>query len=150
MEAFEQKILVRWSDLDPNNHVRHSAYYDYGAQARIACLYQQGIGIDWLSRNGIGPVLFREEAVFYRELRFHDQLIIDTKLSCVSADHRKWSIRHSIMRGDELCAIITVDGAWIDLEKRRIVQPPPELIEKFEAGARTEDFQIIDSAKKQG
>ena len=46
MESFEQNITVRWSDLDPNGHVRHSVYYDYGAQARIAYMQKQGIGID--------------------------------------------------------------------------------------------------------
>ena len=64
MESFEQNIIVRWSDLDPNAHVRHSVYYDYGAQARIAFLQKHGFGIDWMARNGIGPILFREEAKF--------------------------------------------------------------------------------------
>ncbi len=27
MEAMEQKLAVRWADLDPNGHVRHSIYY---------------------------------------------------------------------------------------------------------------------------
>ncbi|MFK5925580.1 MAG: hypothetical protein QM483_03015 [Desulfuromusa sp.] len=35
MDFFEQNIQVRSSDLDPNGHVRHSVYYDYGVQPRI-------------------------------------------------------------------------------------------------------------------
>jgi acyl-CoA thioester hydrolase len=62
-------FTLRWADLDPNGHVRHSVYYDWGAVARIAYLEKQGVGLDWMVRNGIGPVLFREEARFSREIR---------------------------------------------------------------------------------
>ena len=148
MESFQQRILVRWSDLDPNAHVRHSAYYDYGAQVRIAHLQKCGFSIDWMTRKGIGPILFREEARFYRELKSGDELVVDVRLSGVSADHRKWSMRHRIMRGDELCATIELDGAWLDRNTRRVVPPPKELVERFEAMEHTEDFAVIDAEKK--
>jgi len=148
METFEQAITVRWSDLDPNGHVRHSVYYDYGAQARIAYLQKQGFGIDWMAQNGFGPVLFREEAKFLRELRPADELVIDVRLSGVSEDHRKWSIRHRILRGEKLCAVIDMDGAWLDLKTRRLAQPPAEMREKFEALEHTEDFRGIPSGKR--
>ena len=32
---------LRWSDLDPNGHVRHSVYYDWAATVRLAYLEQQ-------------------------------------------------------------------------------------------------------------
>jgi acyl-CoA thioester hydrolase len=144
MSTFHWNITVRWADLDPNGHVRHSVYYDYGAQARIMYMQQQGVGIGWLAQQGVGPVIFREEAKFRHELIFGDDLVIDTLLSGVSADHRKWSLRHRILRGDQVCATLDLDGAWLDLKERRVVQPPQELAEKFESLARTEDFQIIE------
>ncbi|MDX2481110.1 MAG: thioesterase family protein [Desulfuromusa sp.] len=147
MESFEQNIQVRWSDLDPNGHVRHSVYFDFGAQARIAYLQQQGFGIDWMKSNGIGPVLFREEAKFYRELNSGDDLIINVKLSGLSDDHRKWSMHHQILRGDELCATLDLDGAWLNLKTRRIAPPPKELGTKFGALERTEDFRVTTSGK---
>lgn len=147
METFTQNIIVRWSDLDPNGHVRHSAYYDYGAQARIGFLQKYGFDVEWMKRNGIGPILFREEAKFYRELSSGDQLVIDVRLSGVSADHRKWSMRHQIMRGDELCATLDMAGAWLDLNERRVTVPPAELIKKFEGLGHTEDFQEITSRR---
>lgn len=38
MEKFIQEIQLRWSDLDPNFHLRHSVYYDWGAFCRIEFL----------------------------------------------------------------------------------------------------------------
>ena len=143
MQTIAQTISVRWADLDPNGHVRHSVYYDYGAQARIAFLHQHGFGIDWMTGNGIGLVLFREEAHFHRELKFGDELVVDVMLSSASADHRKWSLRHRILRDDILCATLNMDGAWLDLKKRRLVRPPRELSDRFSALPHTDDFQLM-------
>jgi acyl-CoA thioester hydrolase len=38
MDSFTIPLDIRWSDLDPNFHLRHSVYYDYGAFARVQFL----------------------------------------------------------------------------------------------------------------
>ena len=38
MEEFSLDIQLRWSDLDPNDHIRHSVYYDWGAMCRMEYL----------------------------------------------------------------------------------------------------------------
>jgi len=144
MESFQQNIQVRWSDLDPNGHVRHSAYYDYGAQVRIAYLQKNS----WMKTNGIGPVLFREEAKFYRELGSGDELVIDMRMSGLSEDQRKWSMHHRILRGKKLCATIDIDGGWLNLKTRRIVPPPEELVKQFGMLERTENFQVISAGRR--
>ncbi|HLU62280.1 MAG TPA: thioesterase family protein [Gammaproteobacteria bacterium] len=148
MAAFEQKITVRWADLDPNGHVRHSAYYDYGAQARVALLEARGLGIGWMTKQMIGPVLFREEARFLRELRMSDVISINVMLGGRSEDNRKWRIVHEIRRGEELCAVVEVEGAWMDLRARKITVPPEELAHAFDDAPKTEDFQLITSGRR--
>jgi acyl-CoA thioester hydrolase len=145
--VFTQPIALRWSDLDPNGHVRHSAYYDWGAMARITFLDQKGVGLAWMEEHAIGPVLFREEAKFMRELRFGDQLTIDVWLAASSTDGRKWRMRHRILRGDELAATIEIDGAWLDLRARKIVVPPDDLARAFANVPHSEDFVILPSSK---
>lgn len=53
MIAFHLPIQLRWSDLDPNFHVLHSKYYDFGALCRM----------DYLTRNGITPAVMAREAL---------------------------------------------------------------------------------------
>ena len=36
MEVYSKKLEVRWADLDPNFHVLHSKYYDFGAYCRLS------------------------------------------------------------------------------------------------------------------
>lgn len=147
METFTQKITVRWADLDPNGHVRHSVYYDYGAQARVALLEKRGLGLSWMAKHMIGPVLFREQAKFLRELHMSEEITIDVQMGGLSDDGRKWRIVHEIRRGDELCAVLDMDGAWLDLRARKIVVPPDALSHAFEDLPRTENFEVLRSSK---
>lgn len=148
MEPFTQMITVRWADLDPNGHVRHSVYYDYGAQARVALLEKKGLGLGWMAKNMIGPVLFREQAKFLRELHMSEEITIDFQVAGESEDGRKWRIVHNIRRGDELCAVLDMDGAWLDLRARKIVVPPEELRIAFSNLPRTEDFEVLPSGRQ--
>jgi acyl-CoA thioester hydrolase len=148
MEPFTQKITVRWADLDPNGHVRHSVYYDYGAQARIALLEQRGLGLKWMASNMIGPVLFREQAKFLRELHMSEEITIDFQIAGESEDGRKWRVVHNIYRGEELCAVLDMDGAWLDLRARKIAMPPEALRFAFHDLPRTENFEILQSSRK--
>jgi acyl-CoA thioester hydrolase len=115
--------------------------------ARIGFLERQGVGLAWMTANAIGPVLFREEAKFLRELRFGDQLVIDVQLAGASADGRKWRMRHRIFRGPDLAATIEVDGAWLDLRARKIVAPPEDLVHAFADVSRSDDFTVLPTSK---
>jgi acyl-CoA thioester hydrolase len=145
--AFSQPVGLRWADLDPNGHVRHSVYYDWGAMVRIGYLETKGVGLEWMAHHAIGPVLFREEARFLRELRLGDKVDIDLSLAGASADGRKWRMRHRILRGAEVAATLEVDGAWLDLRVRKIVVPPEEMVRAFADVSRTEDFLAMTSGK---
>jgi acyl-CoA thioester hydrolase len=146
--VYTHPIGLRWADLDPNGHVRHSVYYDWGAMCRVAYLERQGVGLHWMTRNAIGPVIFREEAKFLRELRFGDELTIDLRLAAASPDGRKWRMVHRIFRGEELTATVELDGAWLDLRARKIVVPPVEMVRALDHLGRTEDFAVLGSGAK--
>ena len=74
---FKQTVQIRWADIDANRHLRHSVYYDYGASMRMAALTSQGLTMQKLEELMMGPILFREEAIFRREIRFEDEISID-------------------------------------------------------------------------
>src|SRR5688572_3572317 len=124
MSAFSFPIQIRWSDIDANRHMRHSVYYDYGATARMLLLSNGGLTTSKLEELQIGPVLFREEAVFRREVLLEDKISIDTVLTRSTRDFGRWSLRHQITKEDAtIAAIISVDCAWIDMTKRKLAVP---------------------------
>ena len=144
MNEFVKSMEVRWSDLDPNFHVRHSIYYDWGAYSRICIFQEQGLTPSFLTEHNLGPILFREEAIFRKEIRFGDQLTIDLQLMKLKEDYSRWSIRHTLFKnGDTIAAIITVDGAWINTLIRKLSVPPPEAVLVFNAMPKSTDFEWI-------
>jgi acyl-CoA thioester hydrolase len=144
MENFSLQLQVRWSDIDANRHLRHSVYYDYGAFCRMEMLSQFGLTTQKLEALGIGPILFREEAVFRREIVFEDRIRITTEIIKASEDYSRWSIRHQLLKADEtLAATVTVDGAWIDMGKRKLAIPDDFVQSIFSRVPKSSEFSVI-------
>jgi acyl-CoA thioester hydrolase len=142
MEKYVKEVQIRWSDLDPNFHLRHSVYYDWGAFCRISFLDENGLTSDILKNLQIGPILFREECVFRKEIKMGDSVTIDLELIRSKKDFSRWSFRHNIIKnGDTVAAVITVDGAWLDIVKRKLAGPGKEVTHVFSAMPFSKDFQ---------
>ena len=142
MATFSKSISVRWSDLDPNFHLRHSVYYDFGAQQRIEILQAMGLTPEIMQEQHFGPVIFREECLFKKEIRFAEEVIITARVAKMKADGSRWTIQHDFLSADNrVLAIITVDGAWMDTNLRRLATPTPEVvIAVLNAFPKTETF----------
>lgn len=144
MNPFLYPIHLRWADMDPNYHLRHEVYYSLGAQARVEMLFASGITPAVMRQANIGPVLFREECLFKREVRLGDQCALHVWLSKARADGSRWSFRQEFVRQDGLlCAVLHVDGAWIDTELRKVAIPPQALMKQFLDLPRTADFELL-------
>ena len=141
MNEFSREVHLRWSDLDPNFHVRHSVYYDWGAFCRIEFLNQYGLTYKVMQDLQFGPIIFREECVFRKEIRSGDEIKINLKIKGGRKDYSRWSIVHEITKADgTLCAVLTVDGAWIDTAKRKLASPPQKVFEVFDHMPKDESF----------
>lgn len=145
MGVFTKEISIRWSDLDPNFHVRHSAYYDFGAQHRVEVLAQQGLTLRVMQENYIGPILFREECVFRKEIRLGNQITISTKIGKMKPDASRWTIVHELINDKgEICAVLSVDGAWMDTKLRKLASPTPKIVaDVMNAFPKTDDFILL-------
>ena len=141
MEPFKIPLQVRWSDLDPNLHIRHSVYYDWGAFCRIAFLHAKGLTTELMHQLQFGPILFREECVFRKEVRLGDEIFIDLKLVKSRPDFSRWSIQHQILKDGAPCAVLTVDGAWINIGLRKLATPPEAVHSVFSSMPRSEQFE---------
>jgi len=145
METFIIPVQVRWSDIDPNFHLRHSVYYDWGALSRIEFLNKYGLTAYEMMKQQFGPILFREESVFKKEIRLGDNVTINLELLKAKKNNSRWTVQHTIMKnGDTVSAILTVDGAWIDTMKRKLTAPPAEAAYVFDQMPRAKNFQWLD------
>jgi acyl-CoA thioester hydrolase len=128
LSTFSKIISIRWADLDPNFHLRHSVYYDLGSQFRVELLDEAGLSMKTMKEQGFGPILFREECIFKREILMADEITLTAKILKMKQDGSRWTILHEFIRADEtLCAQLTLDGAWMDVINRRIANPTPQI-----------------------
>jgi acyl-CoA thioester hydrolase len=136
---YEGQVL--WSQVDANMHLRHSAYADFAAQARIAMLEKVGLKYELLQALKIGPVLFREETIYMREVAINDTVRVTCELTRNRPDGSRWSFRQHIFRSDDVqAAAVHVDGAWIDIVKRKLTVLPEAYAVKFLDIPRSADF----------
>jgi acyl-CoA thioester hydrolase len=148
-ERYVRTFQVIWADLDPNAHMRHSAYADYGAQARIGFLAEHGFGLKEFHQLKLGPILFREDLRYLREVRAHDKISVTCEAVGISPNRKHWRIRHRIFREDgELACTIDCQGAWFDLTARKVVPAPAALAKVMEQMPRSEDYAEFEPKKE--
>lgn len=146
MEPYIKPLEIRWSDLDPNFHLRHSVYYDYGAYIRITFLESHGMTTAFMAKHHFGPIIFREECVFKKEIRLGDTISIDMQLLKARPDQSRWTFQHRIFKNNqEVAAILTLDGAWMDTQLRKLTVPPELVKDLLEHMPRADNFEWINT-----
>jgi acyl-CoA thioester hydrolase len=145
---FEVTFNTKWSDFDPNRHMRHTAYNDYAAEVRVRYFQEHGLSINEFAKLNIGPILFKEETTFLKEIHIGENITVKMELEGVSKGIERWRFNHQIYnKNGILAAEIKVYGAWIDLIKRKLTVPPPAFLKIFEELPKTENFIEIELKK---
>jgi acyl-CoA thioester hydrolase len=142
MDQYTKTYEAIWADMDPNGHMRHSVYNDYAAQTRVAMFKDYKLPIENIATMKLGPILFREETRFLKEINLSEKITVTCQLKKMRKDGSRWTFSHEIFKeNDAKAAEIIVDGAWLNLEKRKLGTPPEEMIEIIYKFPRTDDFE---------
>jgi acyl-CoA thioester hydrolase len=144
-DVFKQEFYVRWADLDPNFHVRHTVYADLCATTRFKYLDSIGFTAGKFAQLKVGPILFSENINYLSEVRAGDQIVVNVQVSGLSQDGRKWKMHHELFKKSDgkLAATIEITGAWFDLVNRKVTVPPSELLDKMQEVPRSKDFKVL-------
>lgn len=142
MSKITTTLDIRWADIDANRHLRHSVYYDLAAAARTRFLNNQGLTSEKFEEFQLGPILFREEAIFRREIKLEDKITLDIFLVKATEDFSRWALRHHFLKEDgTIATVLNIEGAWMDLVKRKLAAPNEFVRSIFERYPRAEDFE---------
>ncbi|MBD1428560.1 acyl-CoA thioesterase [Sphingobacterium litopenaei] len=140
---YEGQVL--WSQIDANRHLRHSAYADFCAQARSNMLNKIGLSLDEFAKNKIGPILFREELIYHREVKLDEFIKVSTELSKINTINGRFSFQHKILKSNgDVAATVNVDGAWLDLVARKLTTLPENWKPILQNIPKTSDYIEIN------
>lgn len=129
--------------------MRHSAYNDYAAESRVRLFNAYGLSLIEFNKLNIGPVLFREETDFFKEITLSDDISVELLLKGFTENGERFKMQHKIYRGDgKLAAEINIYAAWMDLKKRKLTGAPKMIMDVLNQLDKTEDFELIPMGQK--
>ncbi len=129
MKNFEKEYQVKWSDVDPNKHLRGSAYLDFTDHTRIDFMESNGLSVDMLVKLNIGFVLTKTTIAYKREVRMNEIIRVDYHIDYFSDDYKKYGATHQVFKENgKLACLVKIEGFWIDLKNRRVTAPPDEVV----------------------
>ena len=138
---------VLWCFIDANGHMRHTGYSDFATCVRVKYLKDMGHGLESMNETRIGPVVLREFIEYRREVKLGDAIRVFFELSGESEDKSLWQVRHNIYRlsDKKLSCVIDMQGAWFDLNKRKISSfTLNDNIKGLSDLNKTKDFKILN------
>ncbi len=142
-------FLAGWGDMDFNSHMRNTAYLDKSADMRMLFFAEQGFSADTFAQRRFGPVVRKDKIDYYREFGLLEEVHADLSLAGLSEDGSRFRLRNQFHRADgQLAARVTSLGGWLDLNQRKLIAPPMELLAAMRTLPRTEDYQDLPSSLK--
>lgn len=138
--AWERRYQIRWRDLDASGHVANSAYLDLCSDARFAFLSEAGFGPRRFTEHGVGPVVFRDEITYVRELRLLDIVKVTLELVGAAPDGSRWRLNQRVVHEGEVAIALTSEGSWLDLRSRDLTLPPTDLAAALWTIPKASDF----------
>ena len=112
--AHVDSVRVRWSEVDPYNHLNHALYLTFFEQARIDALASIGFSMGELQALGCQIVVTEVSVKFIKSALGGDDVRIETEMTETRRVSTSW--RQRMYRDDELLATIELTAAITDLD----------------------------------
>ena len=130
--TFESELLVRPDDIDMNNHVHNSKYFDYVLAARYDQMKRcYGMSMDEFIARGFGWVVSGCTMHFKRPLRLGDTAIVKTKIHGVRTNGV--DVMFDILRKEtgKSCVDGIFEYTMVNLQTQRAERIPEDVIQKY-------------------
>jgi len=131
-KKFETELLVRPDDIDMNDHVHNSKYFDYVLAARYDQMKRcYGMAMDEFIARGFGWVVTGCTMHFKRPLKLGDIAVVRTQIHEVRTNGV--NVVFEIIRKEtgKLCVDGIFEYTMINLENQRAEKIPQDVIEKY-------------------
>lgn len=115
------ELKVRFYELDPYDHVNHTAYFGYFETARVEALESMGWGLHRLKGLGVQIVVVEMTARFETPAVAGDTVTVQSEVLEVKRASSRW--RQTMTRAGDLIATLEVRAASITTDGRPCRMP---------------------------
>jgi len=142
--TFEHEFTAGWGDMDFNVHMRNTAYLDLSGTVRMMYFEACGFPMQAFEELQFGPVIFKDEIEYLKELRLLERVRVTLELAALSKNAGRFRIRNRFFHTDgRPVAVVTSAGGWLSFRERKLVPPPDALAEVLRGLPRAGDFEEI-------
>jgi YbgC/YbaW family acyl-CoA thioester hydrolase len=120
-KTYRCDIEVRGYELDSFGHVNHAVYLNYFEHARWRMLAEEGITLEWITREKLWPVIASAQIKYLKPAFMGDRLEIRSR--AVDAQRMRFTFEQDIYRGDVHLTSARYESAIVN-EKGRPVETP--------------------------
>jgi acyl-CoA thioester hydrolase len=147
--AVSRRFLAGWADMDWNSHMANTAYLNKVVDARVLALAEKGFPMEEFVRLRLGVVIMKDELEYKREVMWMEEIDITFFIAGLAPDGSRFKVQNEVRRANgDLAARITSTGGFLDLDARKLVAPPPAVLEAYRSLPRTEDYVELPSSLK--
>ena len=141
---FVKEFDVRWSDIDANLHLIHTAYSGFMAHTRMCFLDANGINMEAFAQEQLGPVLLNEQIHFIREIRPMETVYVDIELSGMTEDYKIFRFDQGLYNNNgTLAAYSRLMVCFIDMKTRKMTAVPDSWKSIMDTMVHTHDFTML-------
>jgi len=115
------ELKVRFYELDPYDHVNHTAYFGYFETARVEALESMGWGLHRLKELGVQIVVVEMTARFETPALAGDTVTVQSEVLEVKRASSRW--RQTMTRDGDTIATLEVRAASITTDGRPCRMP---------------------------
>ena len=115
------ELKVRFYELDPYDHVNHTAYFGYFETARVEALESMGWGLHRLKELGVQIVVVDMTARFETPAVAGDTVTVQSEVLEVKRASSRW--RQTMTRAGDIIATLEVRAASITIDGRPCRMP---------------------------
>lgn len=130
--TFESEILIRPDDIDMNNHVHNSKYFDYVLAARYDQMSRcYKMSMDEFIKRGFGWVVSGCTIHFKRPMSLGDVALVKTQIKEVRTNGV--DVVFEIVRKEtgKICVDGIFEYTMINLQTQRAEKIPQDIIDKY-------------------
>jgi len=129
---FESELTVRPDDIDMNQHVHNSRYFDYVLAARYDQMTRcYGMSMEAFLEAGFGWVVRTAQVEFKRPLAMGDTAIVTTWVDVMHADGVTVGFEIRKKSNAKLCCDGRFHYTMVDVQTGRAAKIPAWIAEKY-------------------
>ena len=134
-KIWESKVLIRFPDCDPFNHLNNARYIDYFINAREDhIMTHMGFNIyHYAAQNGLGWVVSKNQIVYLKPAFLMETVTIDSTILQLGEREIKVEMRMWNEKKDKLKSVLWSSFVHINMKTQKTETHSKELMDTFRA-----------------